>query len=149
MKCVNLIIFFFFSFFYSFQPLTNPKRSFFYRFLFIYFEKQHVQFIRVTGPAFQCNTAIRSFCPLFALLCLCNFPPRWPPRFSPLSPVARLPLTGQPLGWAVVDLRCGGTHLGEPTGLVKTLNPVSWLWQRLRLQASFSEALKKIDLTCA
>lgn len=95
----------FFSFFY---PFTQPKELLF--FFFFYFGEQHVQFIRVTGPAFQCNTAIpQSFCPLFALLCLCNFPPWWPPCFSPLSPVARLLLTGQPLGKTAVDLSCEHT----------------------------------------
>lgn len=55
--------------------------------------------------AFQFDPAIpRSFCPLFAPLCLCNFTLQWPPCFPLLSPVAGLLFTGRPIGTTVVDL---------------------------------------------
>lgn len=105
---------------------------------FFYSGEQHVQFIRVTGPAFQCSVAVpQSFCPLFALLCLCNFPPWWLPYFSPLSPVVRLLLPGQPFGRTAVDLNCEHTWetyeaCQEPTKL-----KASRLCQRLLLPCTY------------
>lgn len=97
---------------------TNGKHSIFSSFYLFNHEKRAEGFKALESsisnsyaPAFQHNTGTpQPFCPLCALLCLCNFPPHvgfhvchryllWPSRCS----------QGQPLGKTAVDPSCEHT----------------------------------------
>ncbi len=58
--------------FSSFYLFSWPKELQFFK----AFKEQHTQFTRVTAPALQHDAGMpQPLCPLFALLCLCNFLP--------------------------------------------------------------------------
>lgn len=86
--------------FYPFP--IHPSRN-----VCVNFGVQHDQFIGVAWPAFLFNTAIsQPSCPLFALLCPCNFPSPAPPCCAPLSSAARLSHACRYLGKTAADLNC-------------------------------------------